>query len=284
MIRVGISGWRYPPWRGDFYPKGLPQRRELEYASERFAAIEINGTFYSLQRAALFRQWRGETPSGFRFAVKGGRFITHMKRLVDVEQPLANFFASGVLYLEEKLGPFLWQLPPRQRFDRARLDQFLHLLPRDTSAAKSLARRHDRRPKDPGWPTEGPVRPIFHALEVRHPGFCTDEFIELLRAHEVALVVADSVEWPLLEDVTSDLVYVRLHGSEEIYASGYDEAALQFWAARARAWNAGREPKSPRKASAAKPPRRKREVYVFFDNDMKVRAPYDAQRLIEILS
>lgn len=284
MIRVGISGWRYPPWRGDFYPEGLPQRRELEYASRQFDAVEINGTFYSLQRAAFFRQWHVETPRTFRFAVKGGRFITHMKRLKDVEAPLANFFASGVLCLEDKLGPFLWQLPARQVFDPGRLEAFFALLPRDMHAAARLAEGHDHRPKEPDWPAGGPNRPLRHALEVRHPSFRTEAFIELLRRHDVALAASDGVGWPVLEDVTAEFAYVRLHGSEELYASGYDEDALQYWAERAKAWHAGRQPASERVVSKRKPSRRRRDVYVFFDNDMKVRAPYDARRLMEILS
>lgn len=283
MIRVGTSGWRYAPWRGDFYPQGLPQRRELEYASERFDAVEINGTFYSLQRAALFRRWYDQTPSGFRFAVKGGRFITHMKRLSDVETPLANFFASGVLCLADKLGPFLWQFPPNFRFDPGRLETFFDVLPRDTGSAVGLAERHDSRAKEPGWPRQGPSRRLFHAVEVRHESFETEAFIKLLREHDISLVIADSVEWPHLEDISGDVVYVRLHGSEELYASGYEEDALDFWAERVRAWEEGRQPEAARTVSHRKPARKKRDVYVFFDNDRKVRAPWDAQGLIRRL-
>ena len=145
QVRIGISGWTYPPWRGIFFPKGFPQRRELEFASRQVNSIEINGSFYSLQRPKSYREWHAETPDDFVFAVKGGRFITHLKRLNDVRTPLANFFASGILCLREKLGPILWQLPPNFRYDRNRLAEFFDLLPRDTAAASKLARKHDAR-------------------------------------------------------------------------------------------------------------------------------------------
>src|ERR1051325_9085225 len=167
-LRIGISGWRYPGWRGKFYPEDLPQRRELEFASRMFKSIEINGSFYSLQRPSRFQRWYEETPAEFLFSVKGGRFITHMKRLKDVETPLANFFASGVLLLREKLGPILWQLPPSFRFDTARLEEFFELLPRDTGAAATLAGKHDRRMKGRAATKADARRPLCHALEVRH--------------------------------------------------------------------------------------------------------------------
>ncbi|HET8728255.1 MAG TPA: DUF72 domain-containing protein [Alphaproteobacteria bacterium] len=280
-IRIGISGWTYPPWRGVFYPEGLPRRRELEYASRRFGSIEINGTFYGLQKPDAFRRWHAETPDGFVFAVKGSRYITHMKRLEDAEIPLANFFASGLLALGPKLGPLLWQLPPRLRFDEARLDTFLALLPHDTEAAARLARRHDGRLEERAWTVTDLKRPMRHALEVRHDSFRTPRFPELLRRHGVALVFADAVEWPYLEDVTSDLVYLRLHGSEELYASGYSDKALDRWAARVRTWASGREPADAKRVGDEAPPVPDgRDVYVYFDNDAKVRAPFDAAGLM----
>ena len=283
---VGTSGWRYPPWRGTFYPKGLAQRRELEHLSRRVTSIEINGSFDSLQRPERYRAWVAETPEGFLFSVKGGRFITHLKQLRDVETPLANFLASGVLALGPKLGPVLWQLPPRLRFDRARIEAFLTLLPRSTAAAAELAARHDERLD--GWAhTETDAdRPLRHALEVRHPSFCCPEFVELLRAQDVALVVADTAgTWPHLEDVTSDFVYVRLHGDTELYTSGYTPDALDAWAAKVRAWRAGEAPTGEFTVAAAG--RREpagRDVFVYFDNDVKVHAPYDAIALGERLS
>ncbi len=277
--RVGISGWRYPPWRGAFYPEDLPQRSELAYAAERFATIELNGSFYSLQRPEYYERWRNEVPEDFEFAVKGSRYITHMLRLRDIEVALANFFASGVLALDRNLGPLLWQLPPTMPYERDLLRAFLALLPRDGAAATALARRHDERLAGRAYTYADPRRPLRHALEVRHPSFAAQEVIELLRSEDVALVVADTAgKWPLLEDVTADFVYVRLHGDKELYVSGYAEPALDHWAARVRSWLAGRRPRGARTVAppaAALP----RDVYVYFDNDVKVYAPYDAQRL-----
>jgi uncharacterized protein YecE (DUF72 family) len=262
-VRVGISGWRYPPWRGTFYPAGLPQRLELAYAAERMSSVEINGSFYSLQRPASYQAWYAATPPGFVFSVKGGRFVTHMKKLRDVETPLANFFASGVLALGDKLGPVLWQLPPVLGYDPARLANFFALLPRRTTEAAALAERHDARLENRSWTTTDADRPLRHCLEVRHASYVVPSFCELLRSHDVGLVVADTAgTWPLLYDVTSDFVYVRLHGDTELYVSGYSDSALDAWADRVRGWrDAGLD------------------VYAYFDNDVKVRAPFDAMAL-----
>jgi uncharacterized protein YecE (DUF72 family) len=279
-IRIGISGWKYRGWRGVFYPAMLRQRDELGYASRQFDTIEINGTFYSLQRPEAFARWREETPDGFVFAVKGGRFITHMKKLRDVEAPLANFFASGVLALQAKLGPFLWQLPPQLAFDEKRLDEFLAMLPRDTEAAADLAGRHDYRVAGRALTQADRHRPLRHAIEVRHPSFLDPGFVALLRRHRVALVFADTVDWPYAEDVTADFVYLRLHGSEVLYASGYGDAALDRWASRIAAWASGDAPADAKLIDTGSfPPRRPRDVYVYFDNDAKVRAPVDAVAL-----
>jgi uncharacterized protein YecE (DUF72 family) len=262
-VRIGISGWRYAPWRGVFYPKGLPQRRELEHASRRMRSIEINGSFYSLQRPSCYVAWRDETPAGFVFAVKGGRFITHNLKLTRAEQPLANFFASGVLALEDKLGPILWQLPPQLRFDAARLEAFFALLPRTTFEAARVARGHDHRIKHGAYLEPKRDRPIRYALEVRHESFHDPLFLRVLERAKVALCVADTAgKWPFIDAVTADLVYVRLHGEKKLYVSGYDAASLDAWAARVARWSeAGRD------------------VYVYFDNDVKVRAPFDAMNL-----
>ena len=285
--RVGISGWRYAPWRGSFYPPGLPQRRELEHAAGLLSSIEINGSFYSLQRPESYVAWAAQTPPGFVFSVKGGRFITHMKKLADVETPLANFFASGVLALGEKLGPVLWQLPPNLGFDPDRLARFFDWLPRGTAAAAELAARHDERLDDRAWTTTDVDRPLRHAVEVRHDTFAVPAFVDLLRRHDIGLVVADTAgKWPHLEDVTSDFVYVRLHGDTELYVSGYDDAALDAWATKVRGWLAGEAfvggpvvapPGS--EVSAPAPAPSGRDVYVYFDNDVKVRAPFDAMGL-----
>jgi uncharacterized protein YecE (DUF72 family) len=266
-VRIGISGWRYPPWRGTFYPRGLPQRRELEYAAERMTTVEINGSFYSLQRPASYAAWREQTPDGFVFAVKGGRFITQMKKLAGVEVPLANFFASGVLALGDKLGPLLWQLPPNLGFDRDRLAAFADLLPRSTAAAARLAEGHDQRLDGRALTTTDADRPLRHAIEVRHATFVDPAFTELLRAKDIGLVVADTAgKWPLLFDVTADFVYVRLHGDTELYVSGYDDEALDAWAARVCGWA-----------------ERGLDVYVYFDNDARGHAPHDAVALLDRL-
>ncbi|HEX4332476.1 MAG TPA: DUF72 domain-containing protein [Usitatibacter sp.] len=262
MIRIGISGWRYEGWRGVFYPEGLVQRRELEYAASRFSTVEISGTFYSLQRPECFEAWRRDTPDGFVFAVKGSRFITHMKKLRDIEVPLANFLASGIFNLREKLGPFLWQFPPNFRFDAARLEAFFELLPRDTQSALSLARRRDYRLKGRARLAFDANRKIRHAVEIRHESFRDPAFVRLLRRHGIALVIADTAgKWPLMEEVTADFVYMRLHGDKELYASGYSPKALERWAARIRSY-------APL------------DAYCYFDNDAKVHAPFDAEGLM----
>jgi uncharacterized protein YecE (DUF72 family) len=283
---VGISGWTYAGWRRVFYPEGLPHRRELEYASQRMDSIEINGSFYSLQRPASFRAWYEQTPPGFVFAVKGSRFITHMKKLREVETPLANFFASGVLRLAEKLGPVLWQFPERMPADLERFERFLDLLPKTHADAAELARHHDSRLDGRAW-TEAEVdAPIRHAFEIRQPALLGEDLVALLRRHGAALVVADTAgRWPYTEDVTADFVYVRLHGAEELYASGYDDASLDAWARRIRAWRRGSEPGDAHRVSSEPAPKdAARDVYVYFDNDAKVRAPFDAMRLRERLA
>jgi len=246
-VRIGISGWRYAGWRGDFYPKGLRQADELSYAAERMTTVEINGSFYSLQRPSSYAAWRAQTPDDFVFAVKGGRFITHMKRLGGVETPLANFFASGVLALGPKLGPVLWQLPERLAFDPDRMAAFFGLLP------------------DRVLITAEGDQPIRHALEPRHASFDTPEAHALLAEHDICMVVADSAgRWPSMGDGTSDFRYVRLHGDTELYTSGYSDASLDRWAGQCRAWRDEGH-----------------DVYVYFDNDAKGFAPHDAVSLIE---
>jgi uncharacterized protein YecE (DUF72 family) len=268
-IRVGISGWTYAGWRGDWYPRGLRQKDELAYAAARLGSVEINGSFYSLQRPSSYARWAEQTPDDFCFAVKGGRYVTHMKRLRDVEAPLANFFASGVLALGDKLGPMLWQLPERLEYDAALLADFFALLPRTTREMAALAQRHDDKLADDRALTTTELdRPVRHALEFRSASYCTDEAFDLLRAHDVATVVADTAgRFPMAEAVTSDLVYVRLHGDTELYTSGYGDAALRRWAERCRSWAEGGA-----------------DVVVYFDNDAKGFAPYDAERLQELLS
>ncbi|WP_208322570.1 DUF72 domain-containing protein [Salinibacterium sp. ZJ454] len=267
VARVGISGWKYPPWRGTFYPPKLPQRKELEYAAQHLGTIEINGTFYSLQKPEYFRSWADQTPDDFIFAVKGGRYVTHMRRLVGVEEALANFFASGVLALGPKLGPILWQLPATLGFDAAVLERFLSQLPTSTGQAASLARGHAALLDGRAFTTPAADQPLRHAIEVRSHSFDTPAFFDLLRRYGVASVVADTAgKWPRLTAVTTDFAYARLHGETALYESGYDDAALDRWAVTVRGWLADGA-----------------DAWIYFDNDVKVRAPYDAMALAERL-
>ena len=280
QIRIGISGWNYAPWRGVFYPKDLPHRRELEFASRQFNSIEINGSFYSLQRPSSYQRWYDETPGDFVFSVKGGRFITHMKRLRDIEIPLANFFASGVLCLREKLGPILWQFPPMFRWNDEKLETFFDLLPRDSSAAARMAKKHNDKLKDRAWTRTDRTRPIRYAIEIRHDSFMIPEFFALLRRHQMAFVFSDAAaKWPYAEDLTADFVYCRLHGAEKLYSSGYDNRAIVKWSGRIRKWRMGKQPRdavlaTPKTLTKAGP----RDTYLYFDNDAKVHAPFDALR------
>jgi uncharacterized protein YecE (DUF72 family) len=267
VIRIGISGWRYAPWRGVWYPEGLPQRRELEFCAAHFPSVEINGSFYSLQRPEYYEQWYRDTPPGFVFAVKGSRYITHLLRLKNIEKPLANFFASGILALRDKLGPLLWQFPPQFSYDRQRLEAFFALLPRTSHEALALARRRDARMIGRSRLAIDASRELRHAVEIRHASFQTVDFVSLLKGHDIGLVAADTAgKWPRMLHVTSDFVYVRLHGDVKIYTSGYSERALAGWARRIRAWD-----------------RDRRDVYVYFDNDVKVKAPFDALSLMRKL-
>ncbi len=263
-----------------FYPKGLAQRRELEFAGQQFDTVEINGTFYSLQRPESFSEWSAQTPDDFVFSVKGSRFITHMLKLREAKVPLANFFGSGVLRLGDKFGPLLWQFAPQMRFDRARFETFFRLLPRSHREAAAMMRKHaDRMREDPGFRVKKDA-PLRHCVEIRDESFAVPEFIELLREYNIGLVVADTAEWPLLMDVTSDFVYCRLHGSEQLYTSGYEDVALNEWAQKVVRWARGQqaEGRCAHGTSACITPR---DVYVYFDNDAKVRAPFDALGLRE---
>ena len=265
--RIGISGWTYPPWRGVFYPPKLPHRSELAYASSKMNSIEINGSFYALQRPTSYVTWREQTPDDFVFSVKGGRFITHLKKLRDVDIALANLFASGLLLLGDKLGPILWQLPPNLGFDADRLEQFFARLPRSTAEAAYLARHHDERLTGRAFTGTEVDRPLRHCLEVRHDSFKAPALLEILRRWQVGLVVADTAgKWPQLFDVTADFVYIRLHGADELYVSGYTPEGLAAWAARIRGWT-----------------EQGLDVFAYFDNDVKVRSPFDAMALAELL-
>jgi len=258
MIRVGIGGWTFEPWRGTFYPKGLKHAEELGYASRHLTTIEINGTFYRTQSAASFAKWRDETPEDFVFAVKGHRAVVNSRKLAEASEPVDWFFKSGVLELGEKLGPILWQLAPFKKFDAEDLGGFLKLLPRQAGG-----------------------RSLMHVLEVRHESFLVPAFIALLRDHNVAVVYADSDDYPAVADVTADFVYARLQRTAEENETGYDAGALDGWAKCARTWAAGGTPEDlPRieKKAAAKS---RRPVFIYMISGAKVRAPAAAMALIE---
>lgn len=267
-VRVGIAGWVYEPWRGEFYPKGMRQADELAYASARLSSIEINSSFYALQKPASWIRWRDGTPDDFLFAVKAPRYITHIKRVRDVDEPIANFLASGLLALGPKLGPILWQLPPNLAYDRDTVESFLELLPHTTTAAVEVASRRDAAMTGKDYVETDAERPLRHAIEPRSHSFDTPAFAEQLTRHGVAAVLGDSAgRWPVLDWVTTDFAYARLHGDTELYTSGYDEAGLAKWEAWTRNHLAGG-----------------RDVHVYFDNDLKVRSPRDAMALLARLA
>ncbi|CAN7445699.1 DUF72 domain-containing protein [Knoellia sp. LjRoot47] len=269
MIRIGVSGWRYAGWRGDFYPTGLRQKDELSHVGERMSSVEINGSFYSLQRPTSYQRWRSSVPDDFVFAVKGSRYVTHMKALRDVETPLANFFASGPLALGPTLGPLLWQLPERLVFDEELVATFLGLLPRSHGEAATLAARHDDRIVDERAFTQAEVTaPLRHAFEPRHESWNSPTARALLADHGAALVHADTAgRFPTMGDGTADFHYVRLHGEQKLYAGGYSDETLDAWAGRLVQWDAAGE-----------------DTYVYFDNDIDGRAPWDALHLLDRVS
>jgi uncharacterized protein YecE (DUF72 family) len=260
--RIGISGWTYAPWRGTFYPDELRHGSELDYASRQIDSIEIYGSFYALQRPESYKKWYAATPEDFIFSVKATRYVTHIRRLNEIETPTANFFASGILALKEKLGPILWQFPPSMKFDAERFERFLSLLPRNTEEAVLLAEQHDAWMNGRSYVETDRKRKIHHAIEVRNESFRTPEFFGILKRHKAALVFSHSSDaWPYFEELTSDFVYARLHGEGELYSGGYGERALRQWAGKIREWS------------------ERRDVFLYFDNDVKVQAPFDAIEL-----
>lgn len=282
-IRIGVSGWSYAGWRGEFYPDSLPHAEELAFVGSRFDTVEVNGTFYALAKPSSFRGWYDAVPADFTMAVKGSRYITHDKKLSGVEAALANFLASGVLDLDDKLGPVLWQLSEHLHFDADRVNHFLGLLPHDTDEAAALAREHDERIDDVSY-GPGENHRMRHALEVRHPSWLCDEMVSIARRHGVALAFSHASAWPFTEEITAGFVYLRLHGPEEPYASPYGDEELARWADRVRTWRAGDEPADSRRITDRRPPdREERDVYVYFDNDEGGHAPRDATRLLELV-
>src|SRR5580698_732504 len=260
MIYVGIGGWVFEEWRGGFYPKGLPQKRELEYASSHLTAIEINGTYYGSQKPESFRKWREGTPEGFVFSLKGPRFATNRRVLAESGDPIQKFFASGVTELKEKLGPVNWQFMATKKFDAADFAAFLDLLPRKVNG-----------------------QAIRHVVEVRHDSFKDKAFIDLCRKQDVGIVFAADSEFPLIADVTTDFVYARIMGTETKEKLGYPAAMLKTWAERARDWEKGESPKASM-LLAPPAPKKKRDVFVFVITGAKERNPAAAQGIIAALS
>lgn len=285
QVLIGVSGWRYPPWRGHFYPAGLAQARELEHAARVFPSLELNGSFYSLQHRTSYAMWARQTPPGFVFAIKGGRYITHMLKLRNAQTALANFLASGLFELGDKLGPILWQFPPMMRFHADVFEAFFQMLPTTTHAAAAIACRHDQRLEGRACLEPGRNRRLRHAVEVRHESFVQPEFIKLLRKYRIAWVVADTPRpWPLYEDVTADFVYMRLHGSTELYNSRYTTQELERWARFIDAWRNGTEPADARLICPTRARERSaRDVYCYFDNTDKRHAPENAKELMRLL-
>lgn len=250
-LRIGISGWRYKGWKGTFYPPYLPGKSELAYASRHVNSIEINGSFYRLQKPNYYKSWYQQTPPDFKFSVKAHRYITHIKMLNDIEDPLSNFFNSGILHLKEKLGPILWQFPPRMKFNFAKFKNFLSLLPIDFTEVDPKASSQLLR----------------YVVEVRNESFMNEDFFDLLNKYNVAFVFSDSGgKWPYAEIATSDIIYARLHGAEELYNSEYDEKTLKAWESKIRYWFPTHD------------------IYIYFDNDAKVMAPFDAMKLASRLT
>jgi uncharacterized protein YecE (DUF72 family) len=260
-IRVGIGGWTFEPWRGPFYPAGLPQKRELEHASRKLTSIEINGTYYGSQKPESFARWRDETPDGFVFSVKGPRFTTNRRVLAEAGSSVERFVTGGVRELKDKLGPINWQMPATKQFDAEDFEAFLKLLPAEVDGRK-----------------------LRHVVEVRHPSFLHPAFVALLRQYGVAAVMADHATYPALYDPTASFVYLRLQAASEQEENGYPTDALSRWAERARTWAAG---KSPKDLELIAPPERKpprsREVFVYMINGFKPKAPAAAMALMERL-
>lgn len=283
-ILIGISGWTYPGWRKNFYPDGLVQKKELHYASRKLNSIEINGTFYSLQKPESFQKWNSETPEDFCFSVKAPQYITHIRRLKEVEEPTANFFASGILCLAQKLGPILWQFPPNVMLKDNRFEEFLKLLPQDSKQAEKLAKKHSPKVEGRAFTSALGDYRIRHAFEFRHPSFFNPEFLDLLKKYNVAVVMAHSgLKSPYTEDITADFVYARMHGQDEEYKKGYTKEALSWWADRVLAWADGKEPSDASKILKNSKKSKSRDIYVYFDTEAKEHAPFDALSLIERL-
>lgn len=285
---IGTSGWVYPPWRNTFYPSDLPHNNELYYLSRRLTSLEINASFYSYQTPETYKKWHDETPENFVFSVKGPQYITHITRLKEPEAPLANFFASGVLFLRQKLGAVLWQLPPSFVFNEEkadRLENFFMLLPRTRAEALTLASKSKRFLTDYPEDITHDTAPLRYAVEIRHHSFENPLFIELLKKYNIALVFADTAgKWPYMEDLTADFIYLRLHGDDSFYHRGYERDNLEFWKQRIYRWARGIEPDQSQCLVPCPKLKNLRRAFIYFDNDQKILAPQNAQSLMGMLA
>lgn len=270
---IGVSGWTFPGWRGKFYPKGLKQKDELAFASEKLTSIEINGTFHSLQRPSSFKSWYQQAPSDFVFSVKGGQYVTHIRRLKDIVGPLTFFFGSGIFELKEKLGPILWQFPPNMILKDDRFERFVKMLPKTIGEARHFAAAQKDRLRYPEQIEEGYDAPLRYAFELRHKSFFNKDFYGLLREHQIALVHAhDSEKAPLTDTLTTDFAYLRMHGEGKAFKKGYTKPLLAPLIKEIKDWLHSKSKAAPRK------------VFVYFNSDAKVYAPASALTLIGNLS
>ncbi len=284
-IYVGCSGWTFPGWRGTFYPKDLVQKKELEYASRKLLSIEINGTFYSLQKPETFQRWFNETPDDFIFAVKAPQYMTHIRRLKDCYDPLANFLASGLLCLGDKLGPILWQFPPNVTLKDNRFEEFLKMLPHDAKSAAKIAKQHTEKVEGRSFIQVKKDFRIRHAFEFRHGSFMNPEFVDLMRHHGVAVVFAHSgaEKSPYFEDVTADFIYARMHGQEAKYKKGYTKETLNWLANRVATWTSGKQPKDAQTVLDKAPTAKRRDAFIYFDTEEKKFAPQDALSFMNMI-
>lgn len=265
QIRIGMSGWTFEGWKSEFYPKGLSAKKELAFASRKVNSIELNGTFYRLQTPTTFQKWHDETPDDFVFSVKAPQYITHIRRLKEIEEPLATFLASGPLRLGKKLGPILWQFPPNVMLKDNRFEEFLKILPMDTKNAAKYSKGHSDKIKAAHTKCEVD-QPLRHAFEFRHPSFANKDFIAMLGEHNVAFVFAHTGT-PYLEECTADFVYARMHGKDKEQKKGYSNSFLVEWADKVKKWT-----------------KSKRDVFIYFDDEEKIFAPRDALKLAQLLN
>lgn len=283
LAHIGTSGWAYSSWRNKFFPAKLTAREYLSFTSRAFNSIEIDSTFYRMQTPERYQSWYDATPEGFLFAIKGSRYITHMLRLKDCETALGNFYASGILALQEKTGPFLWQFPAHVKLDMERFETFAKLLPRDFNEAVELARKHDSKLQKPYLKVEENY-PLVHAFELRSDSFFNRDFLAMLRSYNIATVMVSSPkDWPLFTDVTANFLYIRMHGEKRLYSGSYGEAELKEWKRRISFWQKGRTPPDMEHYLPADPHKNMRPYFMYFDNTAKSEAPFDALKFMKMV-